>query len=97
MTRIHIRTHIPSPTHTYPYFHPPLYMICVFNPPSPPRIHTNTRSRCKFRLEGQRREYTKEGRSWRHVADAAHRNDFDLLEAKGHRSRAKSRYGFMGV
>lgn len=30
-------------------------------------------SKCKFRLEAQRREYTREGRSWRHVADAMKR------------------------
>ena len=30
-------------------------------------------SKCKFRLESQRREYTREGRSWRHVADATKR------------------------
>lgn len=31
-------------------------------------------SKCKFRLEAQRREYTREGRSWRHVADAMKRS-----------------------
>ena len=30
-------------------------------------------SKCKFRLESQRRQYTREGRSWRHVADATKR------------------------
>jgi hypothetical protein len=36
-------------------------------------LHRRIQSKCKFRLESQRREYSKEGRSWRHVADAMKR------------------------
>lgn len=36
-------------------------------------LERRIQSKCKFRLESQRREYTREGKSWRHVADATKR------------------------
>lgn len=54
-------------------------------------IRRRIESKCKFRIEVHRRESTRRGKKWQHVAEAALINETALAEAKAARLKSKAK------